>query len=167
VSGWLSDWCQIGSGPYIGWGIFFVREDSDEWSEYEPPISVFEGAYVNIDFPSPVEPPKEGGFEHWHFPTWKHEKGEDFEVYNLVSLNDLEGDFTTAFSTWVADHFDEAHGCWLNGPGGKTPSREEIALLGRAKLKQAAQEYFETWFTSYGKSPSSSSTSCTYDKLFG
>jgi len=58
-------------------------------------------------------------------------------------------------------------GCWLNGPGGKTPSREEIALLGRAKLKQAAQKYFETWFTSYGKSPSSSSTSCTYDKLFG
>jgi hypothetical protein len=58
-------------------------------------------------------------------------------------------------------------GCWLNGPGGRTPSREEIALLDRAKIKQAAQEYFERWFTSYGKSPSSSSTSCTYDKLFG
>ena len=58
-------------------------------------------------------------------------------------------------------------GCWLNGPGGKTPSREEIAFLSREKVKQAAQEYFETWFISYGKSPSSSSTNCTYDKLFG
>ena len=58
-------------------------------------------------------------------------------------------------------------GCWLYGPGGRTPSREDIALLGREKLKQAAQEYFQTWFTSYGKSPSSSSTSSTYDKLFG
>jgi hypothetical protein len=60
-------------------------------------------------------------------------------------------------------------GCWLNGPEGRTPTptREEIALLGREKLRQAAQRYFETWFTSYGKSPSSSSTSCTYDKLFG
>jgi hypothetical protein len=57
---------------------------------------------------------------------------------------------------------------WFNGPaGGKTPSDDEIAFLDRAKLKQAAQEYFERWFTSYGKSPSSSSTSCTYDKLFG
>jgi hypothetical protein len=59
-------------------------------------------------------------------------------------------------------------GCWLNGPdGGKTPSREEIALHSREKIKQAAQEYFDRWFTSYGKSPSSSSTNCTYDKLFG
>jgi hypothetical protein len=58
-------------------------------------------------------------------------------------------------------------GCWLYGPdGGRTPSREEIALLSRAKRKRAAQKYFETWFVSYGKSPSSSSTSCTYDKLF-
>ena len=58
-------------------------------------------------------------------------------------------------------------GFWLNGPAGKTPSFEEIALLDKAKLKQAAQESFERWFISYGKSPSSSSTSCTYDKLFG
>ena len=58
-------------------------------------------------------------------------------------------------------------GFWLNGPGGRTPSLDEIALLNKAKLKQAAQKYFERWFSSYGKSPSSSSTSCTYDKLFG
>jgi hypothetical protein len=58
-------------------------------------------------------------------------------------------------------------GFWLNDPGGKTPTVAEVAFLDRAKLKQAAQEYFERWFTSYGKSPSSSSTSCTYDKLFG
>ncbi len=33
-------------------------------------------------------------------------------------------------------------GCWLNGPEGRTPTptREEIALLGKAKLKQAAQD---------------------------
>ena len=59
-------------------------------------------------------------------------------------------------------------GCWLYGPdGGKIPSHEEIAFLGRAKLKQAAQEYFQRWFNSHGKSPSSSPTCCTYDKLFG
>jgi hypothetical protein len=59
-------------------------------------------------------------------------------------------------------------GLWLYGPdGGKTPSVDEIALLDRAKLKQAAQEYFQRWFSSPGKSPSSSPTSCTYDKLFG
>ena len=64
---------------------------------------------------------------------------------------------------------DKTHiGFWLNNdPAGKTPSLDEIALLDRAKLKWAAQEYFERWFSSYGKSPSSSSTSCTYDKLFG
>jgi hypothetical protein len=59
-------------------------------------------------------------------------------------------------------------GLWLNNdPAGKTPSLDQIALLDRAKLKRAAQAYFERWFSSYGKSPSSSSTSCTYDKLFG
>jgi hypothetical protein len=58
-------------------------------------------------------------------------------------------------------------GCWLHGPGGKTPSWTEVAVSDKEKLKQAAQNYFKTWFISYGKSPSSSSTSCTYDKLFG
>jgi hypothetical protein len=64
---------------------------------------------------------------------------------------------------------DRRHiGFWLNNdPAGKTPSIAEIALLDRAKLKRAAQEYFERWFISYGKSPSSSSSSSTYDKLFG
>ena len=64
---------------------------------------------------------------------------------------------------------DKTHiGFWLNNdPAGKTPSLDKIALLDRAKLKRAAQEYFERWFISYGRSPSSSSTSCTYDKLFG
>jgi len=64
---------------------------------------------------------------------------------------------------------DRRHiGLWLNNdPAGKTPSVGEIALQDRARLKHAAQKYFERWFTSYGKSPSSSATSATYDKLFG
>ena len=60
---------------------------------------------------------------------------------------------------------DKRHiGFWLNGPAGKTPSDAEIALLDRAKLKQAAQEYFDMYFNS---EKSMSSTRCTYDKLFG
>jgi hypothetical protein len=60
---------------------------------------------------------------------------------------------------------DRKHiGFWLNGPGGKTPSVDDVALLDRAKLKQAAQEYFDTYFVS---EKSWSSTSRTYDKLFG
>jgi hypothetical protein len=60
---------------------------------------------------------------------------------------------------------DRRHiGFWLNGPGGKTPSIAEVALLDRAKLKQAAQEYFDRYFAS---EKSWSSTSRTYDKLFG
>jgi hypothetical protein len=60
---------------------------------------------------------------------------------------------------------DRKHiGFWLNGPGAKTPTLHEIALLDRAKLKQAAQEYFDMYFNS---EKSMSSTRCTYDKLFG
>jgi hypothetical protein len=54
---------------------------------------------------------------------------------------------------------DRGHiGFWLNGPeGGKIPSEVEVGFLDRAELKQAAQKYFDRWFTSYGKSASSSS----------
>jgi hypothetical protein len=108
TSGWISDWCQPANSPSVGWGIYFVREDSDEWNEYEPLVAVFEGAYVNVEFSNPVQRPKTRGFEHWHFPTWKHEKGEPFEVYIVVPLSELAGDFSTSFSTWVSDQFDNA-----------------------------------------------------------
>jgi hypothetical protein len=55
-------------------------------------------------------------------------------------------------------------GFWLYGFGGKTPSVDEVALLDKAELKQAAQKYFDTYFSD---KKSWSSTSFTYDKLFG
>jgi hypothetical protein len=38
-------------------------------------------------------------------------------------------------------------------------------LIDKAKLKQAAQKYFDTYFSGYEKSWST--TICTYEKLFG
>lgn len=108
ASGWLFDLCQPGAGPSVGWGIFFVREDSEEWHDYEPPVSVFEGVYVNIDFPSAVARPKDEAYECWHFPTWKHERGQGFEVYRVAPIADMKGDFSVSFSNWVADRFEEA-----------------------------------------------------------
>ena len=51
---------------------------------------------------------------------------------------------------------------WLNYPAGTVPSDKEVALISGERLKQAADQYFNDC-CSYGKS----STSCTYDKLFG
>jgi hypothetical protein len=107
-AGWLFDWCRLGSGPFISWGFYFIREGSEIYAEYEPAWTNFEGAYVAVEFPGPVKSPKGGGFGGWHFPTWTHHKGDDFEVFKLVSLSDLNGDFTTAFTGWIAAQFEEA-----------------------------------------------------------
>ncbi len=106
-NGWVYDFCQVGSEPVIGWGVFFIKEDADWIEKYEPVVSIFEGVYVAIEFPSPVSRPKPETFAEWHLPA-QHEAGEEFEALKLCSFETVKGDFATNFPAWVADQFGEA-----------------------------------------------------------
>jgi len=108
TEGWISDWCRAGKNPVIGWGFYFCQESSECWSEYSPPVALLQGAYVVIEFEVTSQRPKGQEFSRWHFPTWKYEDADEFGVYVVEPLTSFTGEFSPAYSSWVADQFHDA-----------------------------------------------------------
>jgi hypothetical protein len=110
ADGSLMDWCELSNGPAIVWGIYFTREDSDFWIDLDPPVKFREGVFLEIEFKRIVLRPK-SKFSSWHFPqeVLKNPRADNaFYVSKTAPFSEFGDEFTSGFSAWVADSFDEA-----------------------------------------------------------